>query len=200
MEEGISSEAEKKVCFSNGLTVIVKKNGHVPLVSVVFSCQGGLRAETKYDSGISNLTASLFVKGTYTRDESQIKPVLERLGGSLTSFSGMNSFGVVMDVLSENFHEGLDVFEDAVKNSSFPQTEIDKEKEIILAMIKEQEKSIFDNGLINFKKLIYRDHPYGLRILGAEKNVEAFTREDIKSFYDHHFFALWRCSFNCRRH
>lgn len=180
-------ELEKKVRLGNGLTVVVKRNGHVPLVSVVFSCQGGLRAETVADSGIANLTAALFVKGTYTRDEAQIKPVIERLGGSLAAFSGMNSLGVVMDVLSENFAKGMDVFEDVVKNASFPEGEIDKEKEIILAMIKEQEKSIFDNGLIKLKKLIYQGHPYSLRILGTERNVESFTRDDIKRFYDHHF-------------
>jgi zinc protease len=99
----------------------------------------------------------------------------------------MNSMGVVMDVLSENFYEAMAIFEDVVKNTSFPEEEIDKQKEIALAMIKEQKKSIFDNGLFELKKLIYRNHPYAMRVLGTPDTVMSFTRDDIKTFYDRYF-------------
>ncbi len=46
--------------------------GEVPLVSVVFAVPGGVRYETLEKSGVSNLTASMLLKGTMTRSEEDV--------------------------------------------------------------------------------------------------------------------------------
>jgi zinc protease len=185
IEQGVrrAGPESSSIVLGNGLKIIAIKRGRVPLVSAVYVSEGGLRAENEDTNGLSNLTASLMVKGTDTRSEEEIIPVVERMGGSLAPFSGNNSNGLVMDILKENFPEGLDVFADVLINASFPPEEIEKGKKKIKAMIKEEEKSLFSNGMIHLKRLLYPDHPYGMRRSGSIENVEGFSREEIESFH-----------------
>ncbi|MFC1644356.1 M16 family metallopeptidase, partial [Candidatus Omnitrophota bacterium] len=159
----------------------------LPLVSVTLAVPGGLRSEDKETNGISNLTASLVLKGTKRRNEGEIIPVLESMGGSIGSFSGMNSLGIAMDLISDDLDAGMDIFEDVIKNATFPKEEILKEKEKILAAIQEQKKDIFTNGMIHLRKLLYGDHPYAMRILGEVRTVDFISQKEISAFYEDHF-------------
>ncbi|MFH1846700.1 MAG: pitrilysin family protein [Candidatus Omnitrophota bacterium] len=175
---------EEFIELDNGLKIIVKKKGDVPLVSVTFVVTGGLKNENRRNNGISNLMSSLALKGTTLRDESQIVPAIENMGGSIASFSGMESTGLSMDVMTEYFDDGLDIFEDVVKNASFPKGEIDKQKKKIKAAIKEQEKDIFKNSIINLREMIYKEHPYAMMSLGKEATVDGISREQLTVFYN----------------
>jgi zinc protease len=180
-------EEEKEMTLANGLRIIVKRKGQLPLVSVTLAIPGGLRAEERGDNGISNLTAAVLLKGTKKRNESEIIPVMERMGGSIGTFSGMNSIGVSMDVLSGDLSAGLDIFEDVVKNAVFPEEELAKEKKKVIASIKEEESDIFENGMFHFRRLLYGDHPYAMRLAGEVRTIDPISRDEIISFYRKHF-------------
>ncbi|MFH1837497.1 MAG: pitrilysin family protein [Candidatus Omnitrophota bacterium] len=169
--------------LDNGLKIIVKERSRLPLVSLTFAAEGGLRAERKYNNGISNLTASLLLKGTKTRSEEEIVSSVEKYGGIIETFSGMNSIGMTLDLLSERLEEGLDVLEDVLKNSIFPEEEMLKIKKKIIAFIKEEDNDIFTNGMNNLRKLLYEDDPYSRRIAGEIKTIGDISREDIVMFY-----------------
>ena len=170
----------------NGLTIVVKKKGTLPLVTVSFASVGGLRAETAMDNGISNLTSALLLKGTKKRKESQIVPVIEQMGGAIASFSGMNSIGLSMHVLSEDLDKGMDIFQDVLWEAVFPEEEILKVKKKTIASIQEEEKDIFSKGMLEVRKLLYGKHPYSMRVRGTVEGIESFTRDDIVSFYSSH--------------
>ncbi|MBD3378939.1 MAG: hypothetical protein GF408_00555 [Candidatus Omnitrophica bacterium] len=178
--------SEKYLELDNGMRIIVREDDRVPLVSFTLACPGGLRAETKDNNGVSNLTAMMLTKGTRRRGEDEIVPGIERLGGSLEPFSGMNSVGVSMKVLSSNLEESLDIFEDVIKNSEFPENELRKLKKRVKAAIKEQEKDIFSHALNVFRSRLYGEHPYGMKLSGTVDSVSFITREEIRRFYDRH--------------
>ncbi len=177
------SGEEKFFTLANGVRLVIKERPRLPIVTVTLASRGGVLAETKENNGISNITAALLVKGTKTRSEREIVPVFEAMGGNLSPFSGMNSFGLSMNVLSKDLDKGLDIFEDVIKNPVFPETEISKEKKLILAAIKEQDDDIFDNGVKNLKKLLYAEHPYSMDTAGTEETVSKISQKDIKKFY-----------------
>ena len=152
--EMISAEGKRDTKFltlKNGLRLIVKRKGELPLVSVSLAMPGGLRAENRDTSGLSNLASSMVLKGTKKRKESEIVPAIERMGGSIGMFSGMNSMGLTMSLMSKDLDDGLDIFEDMVLNSVFPKEELAKQKKKIIATIKEQEDDIFEKGMIEVK-------------------------------------------------
>lgn len=192
MEERLVAEAEKVPdtyperveMLPNGMKLIMKKRPHLPLVSVNLSFQGGLRAQSAEESGLSRLTASLMLKGTETRSEEDIVPAFERMGGSISSHSGRNSFGLSMSFLADDLDKAFDIFSDAVKNPNFPEGEIDKLKSKTIAAIREEDKRIFSRGSHALRELLYGDHPYHMRQLGEIETVEAIKREDIVRFHE----------------
>ena len=177
----------ESVTLENGLTIVAKKKGDLPLVSVTLVVPGGLLAEDRDDNGISNLTSMVMLKGTKKRDEDEIVPALEEMGGSINAFSGKNSIGVAMDLPAENMTEGLDIFEDVISNATFPEEEVAKEKKKVIAAIKEQRRDIFENGVFLLQKLLYGEHPYAMRIPGNVQTVELILRKEIVAFYEKRF-------------
>ncbi len=184
-EKGESEELES-VVLDNGLRIFVKKRGELPLVTVTLAAPGGLRAENLDNNGISSLTAETMLKGTKKRREHQIVPEIERMGGKINSFSGMNSMGLSISLMADDFEQGMDIFEDVINNASFPGEEIEKLRKKTLAVIKEQEKDIFEKGMRYVMIDLYGNHPYSMRMLGEPRTVEMITREDIASFYGEH--------------
>ena len=178
-----SGEVSSMVTLDNGLRVIVKRRTATPLVSATYVAPGGVRAETPATNGISNLTSLLMTKGTSRRKESQIVPAIEMMGGVLATFSGMNSMGLNLDIMSGDYREAMDIFQDVLMNASFGEDEITKAKRMVQAAIRQQDVDIFDNGVTRLMRLIYGDHPYSMRLLGEPGTVDGMNREQIVKFY-----------------
>jgi len=181
-----TTDETKMITLDNGLKIIVKQRSRLPLVAVTFAAEGGLRLEKKENNGISNLMAALFLKGTKTRSEEEIVPIIEKHGGNISTFNGMNSMGVNLDLLSGELENGLDVLEDILKNSIFPEDEMIKLKKKTIAAIKEEDKDVFSNGKNNLCKLLYGDNPYAMRKSGEIDTVGGISRKDIIGFYKEH--------------
>ncbi|MCK4462757.1 MAG: insulinase family protein, partial [Candidatus Omnitrophica bacterium] len=172
-----------KYVLPNGIRVILKEERELPLVSIIFSCLGGLRAETKELNGICNLTGKMLLKGTNIRKEKDIKGSMENIGGGIASFSGMNSFGLSLKFMSKDTDYALELLEDVVKNSVFPENEMEKLKNKIVAGIKIENDDIFQKGLLELKNGIFKTHPYGRRIAGETETIERIKKSDIIKFY-----------------
>ena len=173
--------AEKTL--KNGLRLIAKRTGDVPLVSVTFVARGGLMAENKGNNGISNLTAATLTKGTQKRKDREIVPAIERMGGNISAFSGLNSIGLSMDLMSGDIEKGTAIFSDVLMHPVFPGKEVEKEKVKIIAGIREQEKDIFAVGILELKRRLYGDHPYSMRIGGEIETVESMDAVEVADFY-----------------
>lgn len=180
--QNLSSPA-KRVVLANGIRLIMKENSRVPKASLVCVFLGGLRAETKKNNGISNLTSAMLLKGTKKRSEGQIQAFLESRGGGISHFSGNNSFGISMEFLSDDAPAAMEVLSDILTDSVFTEEEIGKEKEKIYAAIKAEDDNVYGAGFVKLRKAVFENYPYGLRVLGEPESVGKITRKDIQDFY-----------------
>jgi len=71
---------------------------------------------------------------------------------------------------------------DMVFNSTFPEKELEKEKEIIIDEINSYLDSPAEAIFDDFEEMVYRGNPIGRNILGTPAHLKAFTREDILKF------------------
>ena len=185
--EKAEKDDEMSVVLDNGLQIFVKRRARLPLVSVTFAAAGGLRAEDRENNGLANLTVSMLLKGTRKLKEVDIVPALERVGASINAFSGMNSMGLNMDLLARDYDKCMGVLESVVKEPSFPEPEILKEKINIAAAIREQGDDIFESGMNTLRKALYEDHPYAMNVLGSADAIEEMTRDQVVKFYNNRF-------------
>jgi len=181
-----SADSREKVYTSrlaNGAWLLVKENHAVPLVSCQAFFLGGVLSETPETNGISNFTARMLTKGTASRSAEQIAREIEALAGSVSGFSGKNALGLSADVVSWNFQPALEIFSDLLLHPEFPEDQMEKTRQDILAEIKNQEDRPASLAFLLFWKNLFPCHPYGMDKLGSPETVRGVRRKDLRSYY-----------------
>ncbi len=169
--------------LANGLRMIIRQDAKTPSVALTVAIGGGMSREDPENSGISNIAARMLLKGTASKKEADIAAGIERLGGSIVAFNGFNSFGINVEFLKPDIDQILSMLQDIIKNSEFPQEELDKEKGLAIAMISEEDDDIFQRGINALRKEIFPDSPYGFRYMGNPSAIKALNRDDVAGFY-----------------
>ncbi len=168
--------------LSNGLRLLVREDARLPLVSIVSSFKAGLLAETPETNGINRLLSRTILKGTTTRTAEEIADTIESAGGGISADSGNNSVNITAKVLQPDLALGLGLVADVIRNSTFPEKAIDREKEAHLATIKADEEEMTSIARNILRSKLFGDHPLGLRSLGTPESVRGITRDQLMSF------------------
>jgi len=182
-DTGDNGEEVIKTRLPNGAVLLVKENHAVPLVSCQAVFLGGLLTETPDTAGISNFVAAMLTKGTASRTAEQIAEEIESLAGSVSGFSGRNSFGLTSQVVSWNFPAAFEIFSDILLHPEFPSEYVEKTRKDVLAAIKNSEDNLSHLAFQLFWKSLYPCHPYGLDRLGTADTIAKLRREDLSAYY-----------------
>ncbi len=176
-------EGTTKLTFPNGITVIVKENHHLPVVSVTGAFLGGARLEDPKPWGISGFVAKMLTRGTTKRSASEIASTVESWAGKLEGFSGRNSIGISAKFLSKDIYPGIELLADLILDPSFPESEVEKAREDILASIKGKRDRPVPQLFDLFYETLYKHHPYGHPLTGTEKGIQSIKRSDLVEWH-----------------
>ena len=166
-----------------GITLLVKENHIVPIVSMRAMFLGGVRFENEKDNGVSNFTSGMLIKGTKTRTAQQIAEEMESIGGAISPISGNNSFGVSVSVLKRDIDKGLDMLSDVIMNPSFDPKEIEKKRKEIFAGIKQQDDDPFSLAAKLCKQTLFKTNPYRFMTIGSAETISNMKQEDLVEFH-----------------
>lgn len=166
----------------NGLTVITETVKTVRSVSVGLWVGTGSRDESPELNGISHFIEHTVFKGTKKRNYIEISKSLERVGGCLNAYTSKEQTCFYARVLDEYVSVAVDVLTDLVFNPTFPEAELEKEKEVVIEEIKSIEDTPDELISDEFDELFYPQHPLGMPIAGTPKTVRAFTRASIQQY------------------
>src|SRR5216110_1122168 len=180
----ISAGEIQKIELSNGLRLLVREDPRLPLVSMAAVFRGGLLAETRETNGTTRLMAKTLLKGTKTRTAEQIADTIEAVVGSIGSDAGNNSFSVAVDVTQPDLQLGVEILADVLLNATMPGTALEREREVQLAGIKEDEEQLTTVARNILRDALFREHPYALRGKGSADSVAKLTRKDLLAFRD----------------
>lgn len=169
----------KKIKLSNGVTVILRENHRLPIIAMSVCFLGGLLTENKKTNGIYHLWSQCVTKGTKKRSALGIAEAIEGMAGQLDGFSGKNSFGLRMEILSDYLQEGLDLFFEVLSEPAWDRKEVEKEKRLTIEAIKNQEDNLSALAFYHFQKNLFGNHPYGMRALGEIASVSKFTPKQL---------------------
>ncbi len=172
-----------KIVLPNGIRLLIKEDHSVPIVHIKARFLGGSYLEDENTNGAFYLASQMLRRGTRRRSSEEISREVDRLGAHLSSFATNDYFGCDLDLLSENFGEGLDLFADLIMNSTYPEGEFEKERELGLASIKRRKDNWQNYAEVQLRKLIYGDHPYALDPMGEEASVSNLTRDYVFDIY-----------------
>ncbi len=173
---------DKKV-FSNGLTLLCREDRRLPFVDFCIVSQGGVLMENEKNSGVTCLMAELLTRGTEKRTQEQIADEVEGKSGFLSSFSGMNSFGLQARCFSKDADFFGEVLADCFLGPVFPEEEIAKAKVVQTAKIEQQRESPFYLGQEALRKALFKGHPYALNVEGTRESVMGLTRDELRRLH-----------------
>ena len=169
--------------LKNGIRVILKERKNVPMANIRFFCLGGLSAETKKNNGISNLMVGLLLKGTKTRKEAEITSSFEEKGAYISSDSSTDCFSININCQSKDLSFSLEMLQDIIINSVFPEQEFVKVVERTQGLIKRENDNAFKLGYKAMKKGIFGQSPYALNQIGTEQSILDISVLQVKEFY-----------------
>jgi zinc protease len=181
--ETSAQHAIQKFELPNGLRLLVKEDHRLPFVEFRTVFQGGVLAETAANNGITQLLGRMLLKGTKRRSAEQIAREIESVGGSIDGYGGNNSFGVNAEVLSSDFAVGLDIVSDVLLQPTFPDAELNREREVQLAQLRAQKDELLRSAGLAMRRALFGNVGYGLDSLGTEESLGKLANADLKSFH-----------------
>jgi len=142
----------------------------------------GSRDEAPHEQGMAHFIEHTIFKGTFKRKSFHILSRLDDVGGEMNAYTTKEETAIHASFLTEYYQRTIELFSDILINSTFPDQELKKEKDVIIDEINSYNDSPSELIFDEFEELIFEGHPIGRNILGTPENVKVFTREDIKQF------------------
>ena len=177
----------KKV-FKNGLKVITVPMKDNPTVTVLVLVEAGSKYETKEVNGISHFLEHMCFKGTMKRPKAiDISKELDSIGSQYNAFTAQEYTGYYAKSDAKHFKKIFDVVSDIYLNSTFPETEMEKEKGVIIEEINMYEDMPNRHVQDLMMELLYGDQPAGWNIAGEKKNILKMKREDFITYKKAHY-------------
>lgn len=181
-EEGIISE----YILPNGIRILHKhRSGQIAHLAMMVGT--GMRDEQPDENGLAHFVEHMIFKGTKRRKAYHVLSCLENIGGDLNAYTTKEETCIHASFLKEYYHKAIDLFADIAFNSTFPENEVEKEKEVILDEINSYKDSPAEEIYDEFENNLYKGHEMGRNILGTIDLVNNFTRDDLTRFIKNNY-------------
>ncbi len=169
------------ITLSNGLRIIHRPTDS-PIVYCGYQIAAGARNEAPGQEGLAHFCEHMSFKGTERRTAMQVINCLESVGGELNAFTNKDSTVYYSAIQKEHIARAVSLLTDIVFRSTYPQSEIHKEVDVICDEIESYNDSPAELIYDEFDNIIFAGHPLGHNILGSRENVRSFTTADAKAF------------------
>ncbi len=167
--------------LDNGIRYIhVPSERHVAHLAVIVNA--GTRDENEDEHGIAHFIEHVIFKGTKKRKAYHILSRLEDVGGEIDAYTSKEDTVVYTSFLKKYFDRAADLLSDILINSTFPEKELEKEKEVIYDEINSYFDTPSEQIYDDFENKIFANHPLGFNILGDKESLKSFSPKSIRAF------------------
>ena len=167
--------------LSNGLRVV-----HKQVDRAVAHCgimiNAGTRDELENENGIAHFIEHAIFKGTKRRRAYHILNRLDSVGGEIDAYTTKENTCFNASFLTQYYDRAIELISDITLNSSFPERELEKEKEVVLDEINVYQDSPSDQIYDDFEAQVYKNHALGNPILGTAESVKKIHKPSILGF------------------
>ncbi len=173
---------EKTTVLDNGLTVVTEHVTHRRVVCVNFLVRVGSAHEPPEQAGIAHYVEHMLFKGTRRRTALEIAAELESVGGDLNAYTEKEYTCYHAICLDKYIGRAVDVLTDILTDSVLAPEELERERNVVLSEIAEQEDTPQVKIHDLFANTIWDGHPLGRTVSGTLETVRRLRREDLVDF------------------
>lgn len=172
--------------LSNGIRVV-----HKPVSGKIAHCgfiiNTGSRDENISENGIAHFIEHTIFKGTNKRKAHHILNRIDSVGGEINAYTTKEKTCVYASFVVDYLDRATELLSDILINSTFPEKEIEKEKDVIIDEIHSYQDTPYEQIYDDFEEMIFKNHALGMNILGTEKSVKKINRKTILDFIDRNY-------------
>ena len=178
----------KKFTLPNGVTVITTKMAEAKSTSLIISVPHGSRHETEEQAGLAHFFEHLVFKGAkkYPTPEA-ISEALDQYGAYYNAFTDFEQTAYLAQITAEHFDTALDVISDYLTHPKLKQSDIDRERNVILEEFNMYWDVPKERADMQSNKLVFGDSPLGRSIIGYKNTIAGFKRADFVNWHEHYY-------------
>ena len=175
----LPAELEK---YPNGLRLVTIPDSHAESVMFAVTVETGSRFEKPKYAGVSHFIEHMLFKGTERRTAREINRAVECRGGSFNAFTCEEGTTFYAKLPCEFLPVAVDVICDMYANSTFPEKEFARERNVVIQELKMYED---DPGTVageNLGRCLFPGNALGLPVGGNEKALAGLTADDMRRY------------------
>ncbi|HRI18524.1 MAG TPA: pitrilysin family protein, partial [Burkholderiaceae bacterium] len=178
----MTRDAVTLTTLANGVRVVALELPHLESASASVFVRTGSACESARESGISHVVEHMAFKGTASRDCQRINLDAERLGAEVNAHTDKDHTAFHMRGLARHGVDFVRMLGDIVCASTFPEAELERERQVILHEVDEDDDDPMSTAFKLFDRACYGTHPIAQPVIGRRRNIERFTRGDIAAY------------------
>jgi zinc protease len=167
----------------NGMKIVYKRRPNSATVSSGLFIRGGARNITDKNAGIEGLMLSTAVEAGKNVPRQTVRRELSSRGSSINA-GVSNDYSVVgIATTKPDFPRVFEIFSDVILNPAFAEDDIKRNKELILARLREA-GSVPEAALATMQdRIIYAGHPYANDVNGTPTTIAPLTAADLRTYH-----------------
>ncbi|MEM9926305.1 MAG: pitrilysin family protein [Cyanobacteria bacterium P01_D01_bin.50] len=173
--------------IDNGLTLIHQEISTTSVVVADVWVRAGTTLEPESWCGMAHFLEHMIFKGTNKLKAGVFDKTVEKWGGVSNAVTSYDYAHYSLTTASIYFEETLPLMGELLLNAAIPQSELNRERNVVLEEIRQASDNPDWNSYQALYKSIYPEHPYGRSILGSEQNVAKHQAHQLRSFHRAHY-------------
>ena len=173
--------------LENGLRIVTE---HLPCsrsVSLGVLIDAGPQDDPAGLSGLAHLSEHALFQGTSGRSPFEIARLMDVAGGQMGAFTARDYTCFYANVLGEYLTYATELFGDMLLNSTFPNENIEREKQAVLREIGIASDAPMERVHQQLKQLMWPGQSLGHAVHGNAEDVERLTGDDVRGFVRRHY-------------
>ncbi|MBD2213820.1 insulinase family protein [Nostoc linckia FACHB-104] len=174
-------ELPQQFTVANGLQLLLLPDKSTPTVTLSGYINAGMEFDPEDKAGLASLVADNLMNGTKTKHFLAIAKALEDRGASLDFEAYREGVRIEGESLASDLPILIKTLADVVKNSTFPATELELDRQQALTNLKLDLDDPDEVAIRTFVQSIYpKNHP--LHTYPTEKSLQRIKRQDVIAF------------------
>ncbi len=172
----------------NGMQITLIPSGLAPKTTMTLAIAAG-NLNDGTSTWLADLTGAMLKEGANGRSAGQLAQAAANMGGALDVGVGWGRTAISIAVLKENGPDAIALLADVARRpdfatDAFARIQQDKVRDLAVTLSQPQPLAV----AVMARAVYGTAHPYG-RVYPTEKQLKAFTIEDVKRFYSANFGA-----------
>jgi zinc protease len=182
------ASAIQSFVLENGLEIVVIPDRRAPVVTHMIWYRVGAADEPRGKSGIAHFLEHLMFKGTSNYPAGEFTARISAIGGRENAFTSSDYTAYYQKIIPQALEMVMRYEADRMVNLVLDDAAVLPERDVVL---EERSQRVGTNPRAILGEAmgaaLYRNHPYGIPIIGWEHEIAALSRQDALAFYKAHY-------------